>query len=75
MRGVATVGYGGGTLDWLTAVSGISKARCQATRAWLAAAAAWACWARYRDIPRENRTVSFILTVDLSMRAECMHEK
>ena len=29
----------------------------------------------YRDIPRENRTVSFILTVDLSMRAECMHEK
>ena len=29
----------------------------------------------YREIPRENSTVSFILTVDLSMRAECMHEK
>ena len=28
-----------------------------------------------REIPRENSTVSFILTVDLSMRAECMHEK
>ena len=27
-----------------------------------------------REIIRENRTVSFILTVDLSMRAECMHE-
>ena len=29
----------------------------------------------YREIKRENRTVSFILTVDLSMRAECMNEK
>ena len=33
------------------------------------------CIYEYRECPRVGRPLNMILPVDLSMRAECMHEK